>query len=238
MLFESSFTHFVRNHCFQVACRFFLGVLIFLLAWSAFAADSDRSEPIPDVIVHVASTTAGHRFLFRDGAFVDLPGGCLLSNSPCEYPNAGRLYYNQQDSAKFDINEYKNVLPTKVGWAFGSADKKRIVYGLDRAFRSSGLELFISLSAEKQVIYSDRDPDSRISCVRWSPDSKMLFILEVKHRLSLTPLSLFAALAGHGATVDKYTLRVISFESDGTVKVQRFPLPQSFEESLACLDEK
>ena len=243
MSFRTALSHRGGGNWIQAGRRLVVGILALLLMQHVCAAPSERDDglsnvdELPDVVVIVATHEAIYRYVLHNGSFPEMAGRCVLgSTSECSYLHAMRDFFAQRKSVTEDAEKNRNVLPKEAMWALFSTDKKRVVYGFDSPFGSRSLSLVVSRPDEQRVIYSAVDPDAHINCMRWLSDSKSLAILESKTRLSMTPLSIFLALTGHGMSVTRYTLRIVSFDSDDTVSVKKFPLPRSFDDPMACLD--
>ncbi len=238
-LFNSPFRTVLSNrggsNWLQAVRRIAFGILTFLPIQHVCAAPSERVDGLPDVVVNVATDDANYRYVLHNGNLAEMPNGCLPQNDPCEAPNAMRSLLAQRDSVAAEAEKNRNVLPKGVEWALFSNAKKLVVYGFEKVFGSRSLSLVVAKPGEQRVVYSADDPEVRINCIRWLSDAT-LAILESKSRSSLTPIGIFGALSGHGIPVTRYTLRIVSFDSDEKASVVKFPLLRSFDDSVACLD--
>lgn len=237
MSFRTALSHRGGGNWIPAGRRLAVGILAFLLIQPVCAAPSERADELPDVVVIVVAEKAVYRYLLHNGSFTEMAGRCVIgSTNECSYRYALRDSNAQAISVEEDAAKNRNVLPKEAKWALFSTDKKRVVYGFDVPYASRSLSLVVARPDEQRVIYSVVDPDVRYDCMHWLSDGRSLAILESKSRLSMTPLGIFGALSGHGMPITRYTLRIVSFDSDDTVSVKQFPLPRSFDDPMACLD--
>ncbi len=230
MSFGTALSHRGGGNWIQAGRRLVVGILALLLMQHVCAAPSERVDrlsdvdELPDVVVIVVTREATHRYVLHNGSFTEMPDGFLpeKNSSPYTHP-ALRKSFEHQLLIQGEPKKNRNVLPKGAEWALFSTDKKRVVYGFDSPFGSKSLSLVVARTDEQRVIYSAVDPAVSINEIRWLPDAKSLVILESKSRLSMTPLGIFGALSGHGMPVIRYTLRIVSFDSDDTVSVKKFP---------------
>ena len=239
MSFRTALSHRGGGNWIQAGRRLAVGILALLMMQHVCAAPSERVDrlsdvdELPDIVVIVATGEAAHRYVLHNGSFTEMPDGFLPD--PYAHP-ALRKSFEHQLLMQGEPKKNRNILPKGAEWALFSTDRKRVVYGFDFLFGSKNHSLVVARTDEQRVIYSAVDPAVSINEIRWLPDAKSLVILESKSRLSMTPLGIFGALSGHGMSVTRYTLRIVSFDSDDTVSVKKFPLPRSFDDPMACLD--
>ncbi len=213
-------------------CTFFLSLFL----PNAGAAQPEFEYASSDVAVNVVTRNATYRYVLHNGNLADVSEKCLQKNGPCASQNAMRDLLAQRDFVAAEAKASRNVLPKGVGWALFSSDRKWVVYGFEGVFGSEKLALRVARPDDQRDLYSVADPDLMLECLRWLPDGKSLAILDSKSRLSVTPWGILAAFTGHGMPVSRYTLRIISFDQNDKISVSKFPLPQSFDDSVACLD--
>ncbi len=226
--------------------RLAFGMVTFFLMLDAGAAQLGSVNGLPDVVINIATGDALYgkvatdnglyRYVLHNGSLAEMQDGCFSRNSPCIVPNVMHTLLSRRTFVSEEATRNRNILPNGVKWALFSDDKKHVVYSFEGIFGSGSLSLVVMQLDAQRIVYSLVDPEVTIDCIRWLPDLKSLAILDSKTRVSKTPLGIFAALSGHGIPIANYSLRIVSFDNNNKVSEERFPLPRSFKESVACLD--